>query len=66
MKRRYELSLDAGPSSLGLRDPGASPLEDGLEKTGRHILKRRRVAGPDAWNGKTRRNSALQDIHNLA
>ncbi|KAF8605017.1 hypothetical protein BDV93DRAFT_70951 [Ceratobasidium sp. AG-I] len=66
MKRRHEHSLDAGPSSPGVRNSGALPLEDNLEKTARQILKRRRVAGPDAWNGKSRSNSALQDIRNLS
>ncbi|KAG8721572.1 hypothetical protein FRC08_012015 [Ceratobasidium sp. 394] len=66
MKRRHELSV-ADPSPLSVYDTGLL-VRDGSSdaKATRQISKRRRVVGPNAWDGASRLNSALQDINNLS
>ncbi|KAG9101450.1 hypothetical protein FRC06_003010 [Ceratobasidium sp. 370] len=67
MKRCHELSVAADPSPLGAYDTELLARNGSSDaKATRQISKRRRVVGPNAWDGASRLNSALQDINNLS
>ncbi|QRV90932.1 hypothetical protein RhiJN_18950 [Ceratobasidium sp. AG-Ba] len=61
MKRRHELVIGGEPLSPSTR----GTADDGLDVKATRQISKRRVVGPDAWNGLVRK-STLQDINNLS